>query len=61
MKLAIFSGFSMGKYSTSESVIIPRLSVKSCNFSNIFQIPSGIIFDCIQENPRLLSDNQENF
>ena len=35
-------------------------SVKSWNFSEIFQIPSGIILDCIKENPRLLSDKQEN-
>ena len=40
---------------------IRSLSEKSCNFSEIFQIPSGIILDCIQENPRLLSDNLEKF
>ena len=34
-------------------------SVKSWNFSEIFQISSGIILDYIQEISRLLSDNLE--
>ena len=36
-------------------------SVKSWKISEIFQIPFYIFLDCIQEYPRLLSDNLENF